>query len=598
MRIRDLFAHQRLSLIAIALLLGLMVVFGILSMKDDSATSDEAIHVGAGYSYLTKQDYRLNPEHPPLVKDLAAFPLLFLDIRFPLETFAIPDSLISQWALGEELLYRSGSDADQILFWARLPMLLFLVSLGLFLFYWTNKIAGVKAGLFVLTLFAFSPNFLAHGRLVTNDVAATLGIVVSIYFYLKFLRNPSIRSGFITGGIVGVTLLLKFSTIILIPYFVLLAMLFFAFQPVASGEFRSLLRIALLSLWMGVVAFSIVGVVYSLHITNYPAERQIQDAQANLAYRAGTDPEQISLPFLENSLLRPHSQYFLGVALVYLRTHAQGTDYFLGETGPAHWWYYFPILYFFKVPLAFHVLSLIAFGSGLYFLQKSVRRKADKKAGEWLRLHFVEVSMVCFIILYVGIAMFSSVRIGIRHILPVFPFFYILVAIGIKKWMKDVRSPSFKTKQIIILGLVGWYIISSVSSFPSYLSYYNVLAGGSENGYKIAVNSNYDWGQDLKRLATWVDSQGIERIYVEYIGRENRAAYYLGEKYIPWRSSSLWTLLPVEKRDNGEDFPKGNYLAVSATFLVWNSENGEYAWLEDYEPVARIGQSIFVYYIE
>jgi len=205
------------NLIAIALLV-VMFFTAVFSIKDDSATMDELAHIPAGYSYLSQRDFRLNPEHPPLVKDLAAIPLLGLNLNFPKNHPSWTEGVNQQWWLGNEFLYHSENNADQIIFLARLPMILLLIFLGWFLFFWAKQLGGNKVGLMVLTLFSFSPTFLAHGRVVTTDVGATLGIVLATYFWLKFLKEPTKKNIFLAGITLGLALVLKFSTILLVPF--------------------------------------------------------------------------------------------------------------------------------------------------------------------------------------------------------------------------------------------------------------------------------------------------------------------------------------------------------------------------------------------
>ena len=182
---------QKTTNIIAALLLSIMFISAFTSYLGDSLTMDELSHIPAGYSYLSQKDFRINPEHPPLIKDLAAFPLLFLNLNFPSDSDAWNKDVNGQWAYGWELLYNSGNNPDQMIFWARLPMVFVLILLGWFLFYWTKKEFGNKVALLTLTLFTFSPNLLAHGRLVTTDVGATLGILLATYFWLEFLKKPS-----------------------------------------------------------------------------------------------------------------------------------------------------------------------------------------------------------------------------------------------------------------------------------------------------------------------------------------------------------------------------------------------------------------------
>jgi len=143
--------------------------------------------------------------------------------------------------------------------------------------------------------------------------------------------------------------------------------------------------------------------------------------------------------------------------------------------------------------------------------------------------------------------------------------------------------------------LILWQVFSVLSVYPHFLAYFNEIVGGPNNGYIYTVDSNLDWGQDLKRLKKWTEENNIDKIYVDYFGGGD-ARYYLKEKYLPWQGN--W-------RPN--DFPKENYLAVSATFLQggrglpvagFNQPWGYYLWLDKYQPIAKIGYSIFVYYIK
>ena len=143
--------------------------------------------------------------------------------------------------------------------------------------------------------------------------------------------------------------------------------------------------------------------------------------------------------------------------------------------------------------------------------------------------------------------------------------------------------------------LLLWQAISVISAYPNLLSYFNEIIGGSRNGYLYVVDSNLDWGQDLKRLTKWVNENKIDKIYVNYFGGGD-PSYYLKEKYAPWWGAN-----------SAAEFPKENYLAVSATLLQggrgvpvkgFNQPVGYYLWLSNYQPVTVIGNSIFIYYIK
>jgi len=176
-------------------------------------------------------------------------------------------------------------------------------------------------------------------------------------------------------------------------------------------------------------------------------------------------------------------------------------------------------------------------------------------------------------------------------LLPVFPFTFILVAYILSLWLKP---PYLKIKSLFLAFLIGWQMSSVISIYPHFLAYFNELAGGPDNGYLYAVDSNLDWGQDLKRLKKWIDDNQVNQIYLDYFGGGD-AEYYLKEKFLPWWGER-----------NPQELPKNSYLAISATQLQggrgiavkgYEGPTGYYNWLNSYNPVAKIGYSIFVYKI-
>lgn len=584
------------------LLLTLMAFFSILSMRQDALTFDELAHIPAGYSYLTQQDYRINPEHPPLAKDLAALPLLFLDLNFPSQSqnwqqnSGAPPWWV-QFDLGTELLYQSGNDPQNIIFWSRLPMIGLLLFLGWFLFRWARELGGNKAGLLVLFLFTLSPTLLAHGRLVTTDVAAATGIVVATYYWLHFLREPTKNTVLKAGLAFGVALLLKFSLVLLVPFFVIITLLY----PLISPGFPVSYRIKSLVTYTGKAAIAgIIGLVfvvwpvYQFHIWNYPAERQVRDTTADLQPGEITALEQTAIWMADKEGLRPFGQYARGVLMAQQRSSFGNTTYFLGEMSSSSWWYYFPVMYLTKVPLAFHILSLIAGIFAVSYLTRTfLSSQKLQRAQELLRTHFTSVAFIIFLFIYWGISIQGNLNIGVRHLIPIFPFTYLLVASGILAFL-SIRQRLLLgvLPACIVAVLLAWYAGASVLTFPHYISYYNEAAGGTEHGHAIAVDSNYDWGQDFYRLLAVVEDENIETLHMQYFGGEN-PEYWLGDTYVRYNAK--------------EDGPLGSgWLAVSMNELKggiaepapgYDQDTGYYEWLLEYEPM-RIGKSILLYQIE
>jgi len=526
---------NKLTNIIAGVLLTIMFFLAFTSFLGDSVTMDELAHIPAGYSYLTQRNFRINPEHPPLIKDLAALPLLFLNINFPKDSSAWIGGVNEQWSFGWEFLYNSGNNPDQILFWARLPMVFFLIFLGWFIFRWIKKEFGNEVSLLVLTIFSFSPEFLAHGRLVTTDVGATFGVVISTYFWLIFLKNPSKKNIVLTGLIFGLALLFKFSLVLLVPFFGIITIIYAALKK------ESILKYLSLAFLIGIIGIIFVILpVYQFHILNYPPEKQLSDTRFILESSPIGPLKNLCIWMADKPLIRALDHYLLGLLMATQRTAFGNTVYFMDMISTSGWWYYFPIVYFLKVPLAFHILTLIALGFLLFSIEKPFWVETKKMKEEWILKHFTEFSMVVFLVIYWVTSISGKLNIGIRHILPVFPFTYILVSLGLNFGLNKIKTSKFKRAGVYLtIILVIFYISSSLNSYPYFLSYFNEIAGGSENGYKFVVDSNYDWGQDLKRLKKFVEEKKIAKIKVDYFGGGD-VYYYLGdrwEKFDPRRSS-------------------------------------------------------------
>lgn len=613
-----------------AALLILMAVLMFSSVWNDSATMDELAHIPSGYSYLKFKDMRLNPEHPPLLKDLSAIPLQFMDLHFPLQDKSWTTDINGQWESGAKFLYESGNDADKVVFWARVFPILLTLLLGIYVFKWAREIYDERAGLLALFLFAFSPTVLAHGRYVTTDIAAAFGIFIAMYYFAKRLaafkadeeifayHSPEFLKNLLAAGAAfGIAQSLKFSSFLLIPFFLGLAVIW-AFS--VSENFRQFFKTAVRAAFYAVCVFAvgyilIVWPIYQFHTWNYPAARQAADTAFNLASFGFRPAAEAVVWMSDKPILRPFAQYLLGVLMVIQRAGGGNTAYFFGEVTNVGWTSYFPAVYLLKETLPFHILTAIALIFASLKIFKSAKEKSNEpkitKIKNWLTNHFAETTMLLFIAFYWFMSVRGNLNIGIRHLLPVLPLTYVLVAGKISEWLKpktdeNISSWFFafavllknylkRTSRSILVGiLLLWLALEIIFIFPHYLSYYNELAGGTENGYKYVVDSNYDWGQDLKRLKDFAEKRKIEKIGIDYFGGGS-PKYYLGEKFIPWWSG------------RGEP-PAQTWLAVSASFL--QSAFGEttkgfirkpedsYEWLKKYQPIDRVGYSIFIYYIQ
>ncbi len=593
-----------------AIIITTAVILAITSSWNDSLVVDEVPHIGAGYSYLVKQDMRLNPEHPPLAKDLAAIPLLFLNLKQDVfNTKFWQTDVNGQWEFGRNLIFNSGNDADQIRHFARLPILLFFVLSAVLLFKWARRLYGDLGAIIALILFSFSSTVIAHSRFVTTDMAALFGVLLATYFFTNYLKNPTIKNLVIAGLVFGVALLCKFSTVLLVPFFLLLALIY----PV-----RERWKTILFTLFIFVIGTVIVlWPIYYLQIRNFPPDKQQYETGYILTsvYRQISTSMALVVKASGEPLLRPLAHYSLGLLRVLHQNIEPHNVFFLGDVLFFGSHFYFPVVYFLKEPLAWWGLVIIS----LLFLAWSrpprrsrildlpeANRDNSPTAGlvwgvkDFIQNHFEEFAMLLWLVIYWVTTVNSSLNIGVRHLLPIYPFAILLVSGQIAKMVKRAKENfNFKSKALIftVFFLLSWYVVENIKVYPLYLTYFNQVAGGPSGGYRYVTDSNLDWGQDLIRFSDWVKKNNIPKIELDYFGWADQS-YYLGSRF-EW----LWS----KKYLNAEDFKAKNksdgWLAVSVTYLQESEGPQEYPqypnylWLKSYQPVTIIGHSIFVYNI-
>lgn len=606
-------------------LLAAMFALLLASSWNDAAIFDETAHIGAGYTYLRYQDARLNPEHPPLIKDLAAFPLLFLGLLFPVqeEPFWNGENVHErQWAAGGALLYNFNNDADQILFWARLPVMLLALAFGWLLYRWICSLYGRTVALFALFFYAFSPTILTHSRFVTTDIAAAFGFFIGIATFLRFLEKPTFKRLFVAGLTFGVAQLLKFSLFLLVPIYILLALLWAFLQArersqyehgrdAAGGFLTAFGFLASKMIVIGLIGLAIIYGVYAWHVSNYPHEQQITDASFILNNFAVRPLAEVDLLLVKNERLRPIGQYVLGLLMVLQRAGGGNTAYYLGEVSANGWPSYFPFAYFVKETVAFHILTILAIFAAILRILRA-KEKSLRTVLDWMRDNFALAASMIFVAFYWTYSVSSTLNIGVRHVLPTFPFIYLLVSRELVLWMREPREREgyglwellknmyrgyvAPLPRIALLGILSfWLVISVLIAFPFFLSYYNELIG-IEDGYRYIVDSNYDWGQDLKRLRDIVEENPAlagQKIHLDYFGGGS-PRYYLAERFEPW-----WSARGMP--------PSGSWFALSASTLMgaWGKYDPEltqkpedrYEWLRGLKPVRRAGTSIFIYRI-
>lgn len=570
----------------------LFIIFAlqvVTSMLAQSATCDEvAHHIPAGYSYYKKWDFRLNPSNPPLSRYLVAFPLNFLKLKAPFgeQCWEQADTP----AFGRKFLYEYNRDkARLIIFLSRLPMLLIGLLLAFLVYRTAYSYYGGKAGLFALFLFAFSPEILAHSGLATTDITAACFIFLAIYAFRSFTKKPSLLRALAAGSTLGLAQLSKYSAVILYPAFFLLAIYEFTRS---SQRNRALLgKVIFISLFSVVTIWAGYGFRLKpfLKEASRPEEKIafVKDMGRRLTPFWSRDISEKTERILNNTPL-PLTTYITGF-FGFLKHAKDGHLIFFrgrwsGHGNPL----YYLIAFLIKTPLPVILFFLAAI--------LSLRRKKFNRDELYL------VIPMFFIFLSASL---NKLQLGIRYILPFYPLAFVFFSRFIPTLQnrrlqsadgvgrdsalqgpKEIVNPRVWARagsidgihsrvQRFIFGLLlVWLVAINIFIRPHYLSYFNELIGGPDNGWRYLRDSNIDWGQDLPALAGYLKRNKINEVALEYFGQDDPGIY--GINFRKFR-----------EEEYGE--PGDSVYAVSAHYL-------EHAkWPKDYKPTAKAGYSIFIY---
>jgi hypothetical protein len=551
--------------LALALILVVSVLLMWESARCESQIWDEHLEIASGYYYLKTGAYRIILEHPPLARVLAALPLLPLHLTLPQASTA--ELLANQNQYSIDFLYHNRVPADTILMRARWMAILItaLGTLGLAL--WVKSRFGAGAALLAAVLFAFDPMVLAHGHYSKNDIPVAILAFLACAWWSDWLEQHKTYHLWLAAVATALAMMTKFSAIFLYPVFALLFLLKRWHGDRELKLRRGCLAAAALALTLTLSVFVVYAPQTGMFVPYTRADR-LKDPSVPML----RDVQRLSLAseflgWVGGRLGLPMHPFLEGLAAFANHGTKGHNAYLLGQHSDQGWWYYFPVAFAVKTPLAALAALALAAALGLRRLWR----------GRWKAIPFVWWTLLLPPAIYLAFSMVARVNIGFRHVLPMFPFLSALTAAAF--W--QMRRRFAVIASLIVASLL---LIEDASLRPHYLAFFNRLAGGPENGPRYLVDSNIDWGQGLKNLKTWLDEHHIIHVRLLYFGAAPPDYYKIWFDEVP----RTWE---PDLRASLDDM-----VAVSVTPLMdVYVKPGEIAWLRELQPTARIGYSIYVY---
>ncbi len=535
----------------------------------ESVTVDEVSHIASGVSYLQTLELRLNEEHPPLPKLIAAVPLVvhgahadYAHVSWTASEKFLP-AFLGQWVFGQWFLQRWNDPAVSLVL-ARAPMLLLTLVLGWVVFAMARRLGGDWGGLLCLTVYVSTPLFIVFGPLVHTDVAITLFTLLTLWTFAEVWRSPTPRAALVLGLSLAGALLSKFTA----------GLLFFAFlavalstrfrplpgQPGSKPEARAWRRLRWRASWKGVLWAAIVvyGVYFIFSI------RQSTD----VLYLVGRGP--LFVPV--RRLLMPPWLYLRGVLMVLL-TSSRPTFLF-GRVYPHGVWFYFPVVFVLKSALGF--LALLVLAALLAAWRKRSAGGPSVVPAE-LAVHW-RVLWVGLLV-FTGACLVSRMTISVRHFsVPVALLVLLLAPLPrmLASWRLTAPRGA-RALEIAVALLAVSCLVTTARAYPYFFPYVNALGLGRP-AYALMSDSNVDWNQGLPEVRAFAQTRGLRRLPAD--------VYAFSDPALVVPQAELWDC------QSPADSDAGQWVVASANMLL---DAHNCSWLLQYPQESIAGGSYYAF---
>ena len=500
-----------------------------------SPTHLEPAFLAAGISHWQFGRFELYRVNPPLVRMVAALPVLAMGCETEWSRFYEGPGSRAEFPLGEDFIKANGPASIPLFFYARWACIPFNLIGAFFAYRWAKELYGNAAGLVTLTLYVFEPNLLAHGELITPDGACTAFGILAGYTFWRWLKQPTWVRTALAGGALGLAELSKMSWLILFGLWPLLWMIWrwLEARKVESPESGDKSRIensnAVSSNSQRLISYASSSVPQPSTLNPQPSLPQLATILLLAVYlvNMGYAFDGFGTPFKDfqfvsttlTGLDKPGApgnrfrETWLGSLPVPLpKQYVLGFDtqkkdleayemksYLRGEWKDEGWWYYYLYGLLVKVPCGTWGLFV------LVILSRLVRRDRPVPFRDEL------VLLTPAAVLLAVVSSQTEFNIHLRYVFPSLGLAIIFLGQAercLTRWFSLSRAAT--------IGLIGYSLISVLLVYPHHLAYFNDFAGGTRNGYKHLLGSSLDWGQELIALKKAQDTGLIpsERVLV------------------------------------------------------------------------------------
>lgn len=536
------------------MLLAIWLLLAIQTATAMSVTHDEIWHLPVGVRNLAG-DFAADRLNPPLSRMWAALPLRLGGVEVPPANGGGP-------AIGEAFVASLPGFFNWYIV-GRLFHLAWPLATAILLYAWLLQLGGLavaRTGLFVLLC---CPDMTAHGALVTPDAPAMFGFLLASWCLWRWLADPcSWRRTLCLGLALGFLQSLKFTGIVFYPIFALLC-LGTMLRPNRSDPPRRLWRLWLCGAGVVAISLAVLAAAFGFQGVLQPlASYQFRSTDLKTVQQLFQPIPAFPVPLPRDFLLgldeqraimeSPHPVFLDGAwSLKGFRT------YYLMTLAD-------------KLPHAVQFLSLL----GVLGIRRSRHPDWSMLLALWLP-----------VLLLLGIASLSGMQLGQRYILPIVPALAFVAAFSALLLERfELRARQLLTAGAVLLLLAAWRY------HPHHLAYFNEWAGGPIGGRWRLIDSNLDWGQDLRRAADFIKAHAARQPRFVYFGTVDPRRVGIASELPPSRHPEpglhLISVNFVMGRPHSAWQPDGSHRAI---------DFNEFGYFRFFEPVQTLGGSIDVY---
>lgn len=564
--------RRRWVIVGVVLLALLAVVRIVHTYPDTAQAFDEPCHVAAAIEYLDRHTYTLDPVHPPLSRIAIGLPLMLAGERFP--SWPANDPRLRNYNdVGNGILYGDGHYSRN-LWLARVAIIPFFLVTVLLVFIWTRREFGDLAALAAVFLFTTLPNVLAFSGLAYTDVPAACTQFAAFLAFAIWLHRPSNRSTLLLGGTLGLALLSKLTTLLFFPAAAVAMFLCKVIMGRRAPDSESVISakgfIAKLAL-TGVIAVAVVWAGYGFSVGRLRDEASLEAPQPSFQHFPGPVRSLAKYLFLANPRV-PAPELARGVALAWVLNKSAPESYLLGKMKSGGWWYFFLVGIAVKAPLPFLILCAI----GLCTLPKLLAREKWRK---WTPLAPVACAVAILLI-----TMPVTYNAGTRHVMAVFPLLAVIAGWG-AAFLFQLPGNARMPARLLLGALLIWQGVSSLRAGNDSISYFNALAGADPSQVLVA-GCDLDCGQDLLRLSRELQARNISSFHLAIWSSADleQSGLPLFQVIEPYHPVTGWVAVSVRALRMGD-------------VLHTSNPPEAYAWLQRFQPVAKAGNTIWLYYV-